>query len=287
MILALLHLVPPGKAYRLGAVFGSFLRLLTPGQRRIVRRNLEIAFGDTVSSAEKKWIEKSAFRNLGSTIFEFMTLPGMSPEQLLGRVRFKGVEVMDRAIAKGRGVIAVTAHLGSWEMLGCGFAASGRPLAVIIRALDNPLLDRYVQQFRMDKGVEVVPRGTALRQGIRALRQGAVLAFAMDQNSAIHGIFVPFFGTDAATVQGPAQISLKYNTPAVLCYDRREADGTHTLIFVEEFPILRGETQEQSIWLNTRQYNQGLERIIQENKDQWLWLHPRWRTRPDGEPSLY
>ena len=287
VILGILRLVPLNKAYRWGGAFGSFLRLVTPGQRRIVRRNLEIAFGDALSPDEKRRIERSAFRNMGSTMFEFMTLPRMSREQLLDRLDFVNVEVMDRAIAKGRGVIAVTAHLGSWEMLGCGFAASGRPLATIIRPLDNPLLDRYVERFRTDKGQEVVPRGAAVKQGIRALKRGAVLAFAMDQNSAMHGIFVPFFGTDAATVQGPARMSVRFNAPAVLCYDRREKDGRHSLVFVEEFPVLRGGSEEESIRLNTEQYNRGLERIIRENRDQWLWFHPRWRTRPEGEPPVY
>jgi len=286
-ILGLLRLVPVHRAHRWGAYFGLLLRWLALGQRRIVQRNLEIAFKDTLSSAEKKQIEKSAFCNMGSTMFEFMTMPRMTKEQLLKRLHFVGVEVMDRAIAKGRGVIAVTAHLGNWEMLGCGFAASGRPLAVIIRSLDNPLLDRYVEKFRMDKGVEVVPRGVALRAGIRALKRGAVLAFAMDQNSARNGIFIPFFGMEAATVRGPAQMSVRYDVPAVLCYDRREPDGSHSLIFTEEFPILKGGTEEESIRLNTEQYNRGLERIIRKNKDQWLWFHPRWRTRAEGEPSLY
>lgn len=286
-LLALLRLIPVRHASGCGAVFGSLVRRLSPGLRRTARCSLALAYGDTISIQEKRRILRACFRNLGRTLFEFMTWPRLDREGILARVDFENLELMDRALARGRGVLAVTGHIANWELLAAGFAATGRPLAVVVRPLDNPLLDAWVERFRTDKGMAVIPRGAALRGGMRALKAGSVLAFVMDQNAARHGIFVPLFGTEAATVRGPAELALKYGAPIILCHSRREKKGRHRLVFVEEIVPSQARDREEAVRRTTARINAGLEKVIRERPEEWLWFHPRWRTRPPGEPPLY
>jgi len=217
---------------------------------------------------------------MGKTIFEFMQFPKLSSEDLLKRVSFVNLEAMDRALAAGRGVIVATLHFSNWEFFAAAFAATGRPLAVVVRPLDNRRLDRWVEGFRESKGMEVVPRGAALRSGLAALRKGKVLAFLMDQNAAFHGVFVPFFGHLAATVSGPAALAIRRASPLVFCYARREQDDSFSLIFHEASAIPEEGSEEEKIRELTARLNVCIEKVVRENPEQWLWMHPRWRTRP-------
>jgi KDO2-lipid IV(A) lauroyltransferase len=144
-----------------------------------------------------------------------------------------------------------------------------------------------VERFRTDKGMAVIPRGAALRGGMRALKAGSVLAFVMDQNAARHGVFVPLFGTAAATVPGPAELALRYGAPIILCHSRREKKGRHRLVFVEEIVPAKSRDHDEAVRRTTARINAGLEKVIRERPEEWLWFHPRWRTRPPGEPPLY
>jgi KDO2-lipid IV(A) lauroyltransferase len=280
-IMLCLRLVPLAWASRAGAAFGRLVWRLSPSQRRITRSNLEMAFGPELTSKKRDQIARGSFESMGMTIFEFMQFPKLSREDVLSRVRFVNIEAMDRALAQGRGVIAATAHLSNWEFFAAAFASSGRPLAAIVRPLDNRRLDRHVEALRTSKGLEVVPRGIALRAGLKALKQGKVLAFLMDQNAARHGVFVPFFGRPAATVSGPAALALRLDVPMIFCYSRREADGGFSLIFSDQVnPIQDFTNEEQNIIATTALLTKKIEDAVRARPEHWLWMHPRWRTGP-------
>ncbi|HOG63973.1 MAG TPA: lysophospholipid acyltransferase family protein [Spirochaetota bacterium] len=280
-IMSCLRLVPLRWATRSGAAFGRLVWRLAPSQRRTAYSGLDLAYGDGMPVSEKKRIAKASFESMGKTIFEFMQFPKLSREAILARVRFVNLEAMDRALAQGRGVIAATAHLSNWEFFAAAFAATGRPLAAIVRPLDNRRLDRHVENLRSSKGVEVVPRGVALRLGLTALKKGKVLAFLMDQNAARHGVFVPFFGKPAATVSGPAAIALRLDVPIIFCYSRREDDGLFSLIFESVEPVRDRGDEERNIIATTALLTACIERAIRDRPEQWLWMHPRWRTGPE------
>jgi len=281
-IMYCLRLVPLRQATRAGAAFGRLVWRLSPSQRRTACANLALAFGESMSQAEQRRIARASCESMGKTIFEFMQFPKLSRDDLLARVRFVNLEAMDRALAMGRGVIAATAHLANWEFFAAAFASTGRPLAAIVRPLDNRRLDRHVENLRASKGVEVVPRGVALRAGLAALKKGKVLAFLMDQNAARHGVFVPFFGKPAATVSGPAALATRLDVPLVFCYSRREEDGLFSLVFSDMIPPCRRyDSEEENIIATTADLTGRIEAAVRERPEDWLWMHPRWRTQPE------
>lgn len=284
LLLCLVRPLPWRLASGAGVVLGTLLYLLAPGQRRAVFNNLSIAFGDSLPGPARRRLARACFRNFGRTVLECLRLYSYPPARLLARVRFVNLAAMDEALAAGRGVIALTAHLGNWEIIAAAFAASGRPVAAIARPLDNPLLDRAVTRLRSRFGTRVIPRGLALREGLRALQRRSVLAFLVDQNSARHGVFVPFFGTPAATVAGPARIAATRHSPVLAVFDRRERDGTHTITFGDPLAPPADRSPE-ALREATARYTARIEQAVRANPEQWLWMHPRWRTRPSpGEP---
>ena len=282
-IMTCLGFVPARYATRAGAAFGRFVWRVSLSERRQTRANIALAYGDALGKKERDMLGRASFESLGKTIFEFMQFPRLTPGDLLKRVRFVNLEAMDRALAGGRGVVVATLHFSNWEFFAAAFAASGRPLAVVVRPLDNKRLDRRVEGFRESKGMEVVPRGAALRAGLTALRKGKVLAILMDQNAAFHGVFVPFFGHLAATASGPAALAIRRKSPLVFCYARREADDSFSLIFHEASALPGEGSADERIQELTARLNGCIEKVVRENPEQWLWMHPRWRTRPEAQ----
>lgn len=275
ILAALVGRLPWRCATGAGKLCGAFLYYLLPAAAYRVRRRIGAAL--RCSRREERRIARGSFAHSAAVLFELMKMRRLSRDQLLARVEFDNLAVMEKALAAGRGVIAVTGHIGNWEMLGAGFAATGYPLAVVVRLLDNRRLDRWLEEVRQKWGALVVPRDS-VATGVRFMRQGRVLAFLMDQNAACHGVFVPFFGKDAATVQGPAYLSRRFAVPAVLCWARRLPGGKHRLSFAQLPEGGPGETVRDRVAL----YNRALEQVIREAPEQWLWLHPRWRTQPPG-----
>jgi len=282
-LMACLGFVPARFASRAGAAFGRFVWRLSPSQRRITRGNIHLAYGDALDEKARSRLGRASFESMGKTIFEFMQFPRLAPADFLGRVRFINLEAMDRVLDKGRGVIVATLHLSNWEFFAAAFAATGRPLAAVVRPLDNRRLDRWVEGFRESKGVEVIPRGLALRSGLAALRKGKVLAFLMDQNAAAHGVFAPFFGHLAATASGPAALAIRFKLPLVFCYARREEDDSFSIIFHEEAAIPEEGSERERVEALTARLTACIEQVVRACPEQWLWMHPRWRTRPPDE----
>lgn len=262
-----------------GKLCGAFLYYVLPGTARGMRGRIRSALQCSPRRAAR--IARASCAHTVAVLFELMRMRRMPPEKVRQLVEFENLEVMDRALQTGRGVIAVTGHIGNWELLAAGFALTGRPLSVVVRPLDNRRLDRLVEDLRRSWGAAVVPRDS-LPLGIRQMLKGGVLAFLMDQNAARHGVFVPFFGREAATAAGPASLALRRGVPAVLCWARRLPGGRHRLTFAGPLEPVYNEDAAEAVRLTTARYTAALEQVIRQAPEQWLWAHPRWRTRPDG-----
>jgi KDO2-lipid IV(A) lauroyltransferase len=294
-IMSILGRLPFRYATRAGAAFGRFIWRVSFRERRVTYANIRLAYGDALDKRARARLGRASFENMGKTIFEFMQFPRLGAQDLLQKTRLVHIENMDRARAKGRGVIVATLHVSNWEFFAAAYVATGGPLAVVVRPLDNTRLERRVRAFREAKGMEVIPRGVALRSGLKALRQGKVLAFLMDQNSAKNGIFVPFFGHPAATVTGPAALAIRLQIPLVFCYARREPDDSFSLVFHEECSLPpdevpdatrgQGKSESERIRALTAHLNTCIEHVVREHPEQWLWMHPRWRTQPEDAPA--
>jgi Kdo2-lipid IVA lauroyltransferase/acyltransferase len=175
----------------------------------------------------------------------------------------------------------LTAHLGNWEYLAAVQRLIGYPVAIVVRPLDSPTLDRVAVAMRRKTGVQLIDKRGALRPVLAALRQGSLVAILLDQNATRReGVFVPFFGRAASTSRSLALLALRTSTPIVPIFIRREKDGRHRVVIEAPLPVRQANDLEGAVVELTARCTLIVESAIRKSPEQWLWSHDRWRTRP-------
>lgn len=278
-----LSLLPLRLALHVGESIGMGMYWLLKRRRELGRRNLTIAFGDTLTDSEKNAILKTTFRNLGKSIVETLHFPKMSKAYLTEHVEIVGLEHYLAAKAKGRGVLCLTGHIGNWEMSSHAQSAAGHPLSIVMRPLDNVYLNCMVERMRTLHGNRLVSRGqNGLKQILAALKANDMVGILMDQNTRrSKGIFVDFFGKPACTIPVIALVALRYHTPVISAFVVRTGFDTHRLLLSQEIEMERTGDTQKDIELNTAKLNRVLEEIIRHYPDQWFWVHNRWKAQPE------
>jgi KDO2-lipid IV(A) lauroyltransferase len=256
--------------------------------RRVGERNLDLALPE-LSSKAKKRILRHVFRNLGWQLVEFCRMPRYTPANTRGWLRTEGLDHYLAAEVRGKGVLILTGHLGAWELSSFYHSLMGHPMAMVIRRLDNRLLDEYVNGIRCLHGNRVLHKDDFARGLLSAMRAGQSVGILMDTNmTPPQGEFVKFFGLTACTASGLARVALKTGAavlPGFCLWEEKEKQ--YVLHFGPELKFNRTAHPEADILALTQQCNDVLESWIRRFPGQWLWIHRRWKTRPAGEPSLY
>ena len=287
-LLSLLERLPEAHALAFGAGLGRAWARLGGPRTQVARVNLRIAF-PAWSEAEREAVLVHSFENVGRSLAEFALLARLGPEALRERVRIEGREHLDaaRAASKSGGVIAITGHFGSWELLAAAMAAHGFPFVAVQRPRESPLLDAIVERYRKLGGAEFLARGDAARAALRALRDGKAVAILYDQDAPRdEGVFVPFFGRLASTRDGPVRIALRTRAPVLPIFLHRiGTSSTHVAQFRPPLELVRPEGDvEGAIRENARRITEAIEHEIVRAPDHWSWIHRRWKTQPQGEP---
>jgi len=281
-------LLPRGLARRIGASIGALAFLALPRLRRVGYRNLQIAFPD-LSRAEHTAILRAEYRSLGWQLGEFCQMRKYTPASTKGFLSYEGLDHYLAAREAGQGVLILTGHLGAWELSSFYHSLMGYPMSMVIRRLDNELVDQLVNGIRCQRGNKVVHKDDFARGLISAMRQGETVGILMDTNmTPPQGVFVDFFGTPACTASGLARVALKTGAavlPGFLLWDG--SSQSYILHFGKQLALVRSEDNEADIVANTALFTRILEDYIREYPGQWLWLHRRWKTRPEGQPSIY
>ncbi len=253
-------------------------------RRRVVERQIAAAFPG-LDDADVKQIARGAYEHLGRTSIEATMLARLGRDAVLDL--FEGADawdVVEQALAKGKGLIFVTGHLGNWELAGAYVAARGVPLDVIARRMSNPLFDRYLTETRSRIGMVVVHDADAVRRTPRSLRENRGVAFLADQGVlGLASTFVPFFGRPAKTPRGPAVFALRLQVPIVFGVAVRQPSGKYRLAFE---PVLVEDTgdRDRDVDAIVARYTGTLERWVRRYPEQYFWHHRRWRRQPPDTP---
>jgi len=289
-ILSSLGILPRPVAIAVGLTIGWLAYLLAGDLRRTGRRNLELAFPE-MPEPERRRLLHGCFASLGRLLGEFSQLPRATPEKLRKLIEYDevGLRHLREAEKNKRGVIFLTGHLGVWELHSFGWSALEYPLSFLVRPLDNPRIEEMIEAVRTRFGNRAIDKQSAARQSLRVLREGGTLGILSDLNTQTHeGVFVPFFGKLACTTAGIATLALK--TDAVVIPTCAVWDKKRRRYFFHGDPpveLVRTGDHHQDIEVNTARFAAAIERMVRLYPDQWLWIHRRWKTRPDGETSLY
>ncbi|HTV13993.1 MAG TPA: lysophospholipid acyltransferase family protein [Acidobacteriaceae bacterium] len=287
-LLTAFRLLPRPVARVAGAALGAVARIAVPRLRRTGLRNLELAY-PAMPPAERDRILRSLYRNLGHQLAEFCQMSRYTPENTQSLARYEGLENYLSARGKGAGVLIVTAHLGAWELSSFWHSLMGYPMTMVIRRLDNPRVDRLVNGIRCLHGNRVVHKDDFARGLLAAMHRGETVGILMDTNmTPPQGVFVPFFGVPACTASGLARVALRTGAavlPGFMVWE--PAEGKYVLRFGEEIPLTKSGDDERDVVENTARFTAAIEAAIRRHPDQWLWVHRRWKTRPEGEASIY
>lgn len=271
------RLLPLRAAQSFGKFLGSLFYWLFAERRAIAILNLRHAFPEK-SDGEIKSIARGAFQNFGISVAEFVWFPRMTPRRLRKIVRLSNIDLIEALLRRGKGLILMSGHFGNWELLGLSTAHfSGHPITIIVHNQRNQLVHKVLNQYRCRWGNSSVPRELSVRESLRRLTDGKVVAMAADQSASRDGLFVRFFGRPAATHRGPAIFSLRTGAPIVMGFLIRNTRGKHEGIFEEvKTDDLRGYSEEHVAEL-TRRHVAVLERYVRQYPDHWLWMHRRWK----------
>jgi Kdo2-lipid IVA lauroyltransferase/acyltransferase len=288
LLLRSLGLLPRRAAIFVGQVLTRIIRRLHSRLTRVGHRNLQLAMPE-LSAVERERILGQVFDNLGRLLGEFSQFPKISGENIKEMVVYDGLENYLRASSEGRGVLLLTGHFGAWEL--CAFAQGvyGRPLSFLVRPLDNPLLDRMIKRHRELSGNRTIDKNYSVKAVLQTLNRGEDVGLLIDVNTVGNeGVFCDFFGVPACSTTGLAVFALRSGAPVVpgfLVWD--EDLKKHRLRFGPAIPLVRTGDFKEEVRLNTERFAKAIEEQVRCYPDQWLWIHKRWNTRPDGEPDLY
>jgi Kdo2-lipid IVA lauroyltransferase/acyltransferase len=288
LLVRALGLLPASVARAAGIVLGRLVYLLQGRLRRVGMRNLQLAFPQMAASQRRR-ILRGVFTSLGRQLGDFCRFPHYNRQNISQLAVYDGFENFERAQARGKGVLFVTAHFGGWEVSSFMHALHGHPLHILVRPLDNPYLDRLVTRYRTLSGNRTIPKQDFARAMLAALRAGETVGILMDQNMlSEQGVFVDFFGIPACTSTLLARMAMRTEAavvPAFCVWDptlRR-----YRMRFDPALETIRTGNEEADILANTAAYTKVIEDYARRYPEQWLWVHRRWKTRPPGEAALY
>jgi KDO2-lipid IV(A) lauroyltransferase len=279
MVEGMLRYLPWNTALQMGEIAGVVAYWIDGRHRRVVLDNLH---NSDLGLSEKdiRHTAKCCFRHFGGLSFTLPQLLFMDAEALTGRIRFEGIEHWDRAQGSGKGFIGLTGHFGNWEAMALTLSATGRPLAVIGRKLDNPWLDERLRTLRTRFGNRTIDKGGAMKEVVKTLREGMGVGFLLDQDARSAGVFTTFLGQPASTYPTASALAIRYALPVVPIFSYPQSDGK---IVVRAFPPLviphTGDT-EKDILNATQLMNTALEHQVRQTPHVWFWMHRRFKTKP-------
>jgi KDO2-lipid IV(A) lauroyltransferase len=283
-----LRILPRPLALMLGQTLGAIARLVLPHLRRHARVNLRLAFPALDEHTRDK-IARGTFRNLGRALGEVTQFPKLKRANIESIVVYEGLDNYRNAVAQGRGVILLTGHIGAWELSVFAHSIYGYPMSFLARRVDNPLVERLAETNRARFGNHSIDKKGSLREVLKTLKTGGVVGILADLNSAREeGVFVEFFGQPACTTAGVATLALRTGAvvlPGYILWD--EANKIHRLCFEPPVETINTGNPKDDVVTNTARYTKVLEAVIRRYPEQWLWIHRRWKTRPEGEKDLY
>ncbi|MBI3074065.1 MAG: lysophospholipid acyltransferase family protein [Deltaproteobacteria bacterium] len=263
-------------AARVGAALGLLWHALIPVRRRHVRASIRACLGYDTRTARQ--VARRVYRNLGVNALEFLRLPLLrDPRAVKDFIDTRELTKVDALLARGRGLLVLTAHFGNWELLAASQALAGYEIAVVTKTMKATRINAFWMKHRAQTGLSLLPASGSGRALIETLKRGASVGFVLDQHTP-GGVVVDFFGRPAATTSGLARLHEISGAPLVPAFLVRTDLCSHRILIGDEIPFTREATREQTVCTMTQKYTHALEAMVRAHPDQWLWLHRRWKV---------
>lgn len=286
LISVFLVMLPLSWSLWIGRALGRLWHYGIPIRRGIARRNVARVFEDKLSPREQRRMVRRCFENLGMFAVEVFRLPALSAAQSERLVERQGWHHLEQALQKGRGVIAVTAHMGNYDLAASSQAIRGVPINAVVKQIHWHPAHRFIVGARERAGLKLIAPRKSKDDIRKSLHQGEIVTFVIDQHMVPHrGIVCRFFGQLASTTPAPTRFALETGAPIIPLWIRRtKSKGHHVLIIEPEFVLETPHTDHNAnLRHNTERLNRLVESWIQQEPEQWLWLHQRWKVQDNPE----
>lgn len=249
-------------------------------QRRIALEGLEIAFGNQLDKPRREAIARECFQNIAKSGVELLYILE-APQIAKELVKIEGKCYLDQALAKGNGVIAVSAHLGNFPLALTKLRQDGYKVNVILRRMRDDKVEDFLEKRRQRAGIHFIhsaPRQACVDNSLKALRNNELLFIQLDQNFGTKGVFVEFFGRQAATATGPVIFALRTRAPIIPLFIVRRPNNRHTIVIEPEVIIEKKGTPEETTQYNIQKITSIIEAQIRKYPQEWGWIHRRWKS---------
>ena len=288
-LVGVLGALPRGMARAVGAGIGAVALRTVRKLREAGMTNLRLAYPEKTDGGAGERFCAKCFDRWGGRWRSSARCRSTRRRRRRSLFGMRGWRTTWRREAKGKGVLVVTGHLGAWELSSFYHSLMGYPMSLVIRRLDNPRVDAFVNGIRCLHGNRVIHKDDFARGLITAMHAGETVGVLMDTNmTPPQGVFVPFFGVEACTASAVARIALRSGAavlPGFLLWE--EAEQKYVLRFGEELGVVRTGDAVADVVENTARFTAAIEGYVRRYPGQWLWVHRRWKTRPEGEAKLY
>jgi KDO2-lipid IV(A) lauroyltransferase len=278
----LVQALPLERGYAFARFVAWAIYYIDARHRKVAIENLQCAFGDRYSPAERDQMVRAVYEHFCMMVVEMLHIP-RKLHATTWRRHIKLVNhgnVLSRLL-QGGPFVMLTGHFGNWEMAGYLFGVFGFPPHSVARTLDNPYLDDFLRSFRERTGQKLIPKHGGYEQTLEVLQSGRVLSFLADQDAGQRGLFVDFFGRPASTHKAIALLAIQHQAPVAVGYARRIGPGFRYEVGLSELidPAGLPGTADDARLL-TQRFTTALEQAIRRNPDQYFWLHRRWKHQP-------
>lgn len=277
-VVGLLGVLPLELVVRIGRAVGTAAWWTLGSYRKLVLRNLEIAFGAEWSEEKRGEVGRENFACFAANMAAGMWWSKRHVRDLLEQVEVEGIENFRRVTRAGRGAVVLLSHVGNWELaarllpvlLEC-------PTGSVYQRLGNAWMDREMRLKRTGEGLQLFERKQGFHRAIEMIRSGGMVGVLADQHAGDAGYWCPFFGRLASTTPLPATMALRSGGAVLSCAVYSRPGGRWKMVLGEAIEL---PGRDVSAW--TEQINREIERQIREQPQDWLWAHNRWKTpNPD------
>jgi KDO2-lipid IV(A) lauroyltransferase len=283
LALRTLGLLPAALGEAAGSGLGALAYSLLARRRKVALANLDRVFGAQMDAAARAGIARGSFRSLGRLVADFAQLPRVDRRWVEAHVRYEGWEHYLAAKARGKGVLYLAAHFGSWELIPMAQAALGEPMAFIVRPADNGRIESVIRSYRERLGNAAISKRDALRPCLERLKRGETVGILIDQRvPPERGIATSFLGQPTYTTGALAALALRTGAPVLPVFAVPEGRGRHRIVFESPIEPDTNPDRDACVAATTRRYVAAVERQVRQRPEVWLWAHRRFRDAEDG-----
>lgn len=261
---------------KVGKIIGRILILISKKRKNITKRNIDLIYPNKLKYEKKNILVKS-YENLGITLVELLVIDKYTDEELSKKINFVNFELIEDALKENNGLILLSGHYGNWELL--AYAAGKRlnkTINIIVKSQNNRYADKFLKELRKSSGNELIDMKQAVKKIIPLLKENKIIALLADQRASKEKDLVTnFLGKPAANFDSTAVLAIKYNTPIITGFAKRNPDFTYT-VTLNRMKIDSQEFSKYNIKKVTELYIKNLEKAIHERPDLWAWQHKKW-----------